>query len=213
MGDFIGSVATRVLDIMQAGGYFGVAMLVLLENLIPPIPSTAILPFAGFLAGQGRLALPWVVAAATTASIVAAVTLYSLGRWLGEERLRDFIGRFGGWLLLKQADVDRAQGWFDRHGGPAVVVGHLIPFGRGLIAIPAGVARMPVGMFALYAAIGSGLWDGLLIGLGWALGWHWPLVSRYVEVLGWPALLAGVAAAAWFGWRHRREVKDRLPAA
>jgi membrane protein DedA with SNARE-associated domain len=204
LNEWIGALVDGIVGVMSTHGYVAVAGLVFLENLVPPIPSTVVLPPAGFLAGRGYLQFPWLLAAATGASVVASLVFYGLGRWLGDERVRHFIDRFGRWLLLRQADVDRAEGWFDRHGGVSVLVGHLLPFGRGLIAIPAGVAGMPIVTFVPFAAIGSAIWNAAMIGLGWALGWQWERVGQYVEVVGWPIALALAAAAAWFFWHRAR---------
>ncbi len=195
-------LAEWVTNVVESLGYVGVACLIALENLFPPIPSELILPLAGFLTGQGRFSLPAVVAAATAGSVVGALLLYGLGAWLGEQRLRGLVGRFGGILTLREADIDRADAWFDRHGGTAVLIGRLVPVVRSLISIPAGLRRMPLGRFVLYTAVGSSLWNGLLIGLGWALGERWQQVNQYGRYLEYGVLVLLVAAIAWF--LHRR---------
>ena len=128
-------------DLVETLGYPGLALLIALENIFPPIPSEVILPLAGFLSAQGDLWLPAAVLAATVGSVAGALGLYGVGAWLGEERLRSLIQRFGRWLALNEDDVDRANGWFARHGTKAVLIGRVIPVVRSLISIPAGVER------------------------------------------------------------------------
>jgi membrane protein DedA with SNARE-associated domain len=191
-----------VLEIIASYGYVAVALLVALEVVVPPIPSEVILPLSGFLVGLGRLSFVGVVAAATLGSVLGALTLYGLGYWLGEERMREFVGRHGRYMFLKQEDVDRAQEWFDRHGGKAVLIGRMVPFVRSIISLPAGVARMPLGKFVGYTALGSGLWNALLIGAGWALGEQWELIAPYQSLLARAAQVGLAVAVAWFFWRR-----------
>lgn len=163
-------VVDWVLDVMFTLGYPGVALLVFLDNVFPPIPSEVILPLAGLVAGQGRLSLPGVIAAATLGSLAGALPLYGLGVWLGDERLRGFIRRFGRALFVNEADLDQTQAWFDRHGAKAVLLGRCVPLVRSLVSIPAGLARMPIWRFSSYTLLGSALWNTLLICIGFALG-------------------------------------------
>jgi membrane protein DedA with SNARE-associated domain len=197
-------VAAWVIDVVHAFGYAGVAVLLILENLFPPIPSELILPLVGFLTGQGRLAFPLAVAAATAGSVAGALVLYGLGRCLGRRRLRRFVERFGHWLFLEPSDLEAAQRWFERHGGKAVLICRLVPFARSAISIPAGIERMAIWRFVVYTTVGSGLFNATLIGLGWWLGAQWEIVQRYTAVLEWAVWVAIVTAVSWFIWRRAR---------
>lgn len=126
-GGPISGLADWAKDVIEATGYAGIGALMLLANVLPPVPAELVPVLAGFLSGERRLWLPAVVVAATAGSIVGALILYSLGYWLGEDRLRRFIKRFGRFLLLKESDLDRANGWFERHGGMAVLFGRMVP--------------------------------------------------------------------------------------
>ncbi len=202
MSSPLGDLADWTKDAIEVAGYAGVGVLVALANIIPPIPVELILPLAGFLAGEGKLSYPLVVLSATAGSVVGALALYGLGYWLGEERLRRFIKRFGRFLLLKESDLDRAQRWFDTHGGKAVVVGRVIPGARKLVPIPAGVACMPVLRFVAYVALADGLGNSLLVGLGWLLGDQWGAIRGYAHLLEYGALAAVAAAVVWFVWNR-----------
>jgi membrane protein DedA with SNARE-associated domain len=204
MGDPFAGVAAWATDLIHRLGYVGVAALVALENLFPPVPSELILPLSGFLVGQGRLGFVGVVLAATAGSLVGALALYGLGRWLGEERLRGLVRRFGGLLFVEEKDIDRAQRWFEDHGGKAVLIGRFVPGVRSLISVPAGVGGMALGPFLAYTAIGSGLWNAALIGLGWALGARWEEIKPYAQVLEYAVLAGLMGLVGWFVWRRRR---------
>ena len=153
------------LNIVERLGYVGIAFLVALENLIPPIPPEVVLPLAGFSAAQGTLGFSGVLIAATVGSVIGALALYIIGQRVGEERLRRFIDA---------DDIDRAHGWFDRHGGAAVFFGRLIPVVRSGISLPAGFTGMALPLFVVYTTSGSAIWMPFQIALplvaGRALG-------------------------------------------
>ena len=109
MHDLFAALAFWVISVVQTGSYVGVGGLLVLENLFPPIPSELILPVAGFLVGQGKLAFVWVVVAATLGSVAGALVLYGLGYKLGEDRLRVFVRDHGRWLALTESDVEQAK--------------------------------------------------------------------------------------------------------
>lgn len=172
-GPFSG-LADWATDRIEFTGYVGVGALVALANVLPPLPVEVILLLAGFVAGEEYvLWLPGVVAAATVGSVAGALAPYALGYWYGEERLRRFIKRFGWVMLLKEADLDRADRWFDKHDGKAVFVSHMIPGVRKAAPIPAGIVCMPVKQFVAYTALGSALSNSVFITLGWVLADQW----------------------------------------
>ncbi len=134
--------------------------------------------------------------------MAGSLALYALGYWLGEARVRELIRQYGWYLLLREAELDRAQGWFDRHEGKAVVIGRILPGLRKLIPLPAGIVRMPIKRFVLYVALANGFWNTVLIGLGWVLGDQWEVVRPYAHLLEYGVLVGLAAAAVWFVW-HR----------
>jgi membrane protein DedA with SNARE-associated domain len=192
-----------VADVLAGLGEVGVGLLTLAETVFPPIPSEVVLPLAGYLAERGRLELAWTLVAATAGSVAGAWLLYLLGARLGRDRAVRVLGRVP---LLSRDDVRRAEDWFDRRGEWAVLVGRLIPGVRSLISLPAGTERMPVGRFLLLTALGSAVWNGLLIGAGYALGTQWRLVERFADWLNYAvyAALAGLVVWGVVRWRRRR---------
>ncbi len=204
MGDVIPDLARWVTNVVYSSGYFGIAALIALQNLFPPIPSALILPLAGFLVGQGRFSFFAVLLAATTGSVVSALALYALGRWMGEESLRKLVRRFGRFALVEESELDKALGWFGRYGGKAVLIGRLVPGVGTLISVPAGLGHMPVLRFVTYTALGTALWNGMFIGLGWALGARWQLAQRYLHIFEYGVLAVAIGGLLWLLWRRWR---------
>jgi membrane protein DedA with SNARE-associated domain len=171
-----GGLTGWVAAVIQSLGEFGVGLLVALESIIPPIPSELVLAMAGYLAGEGKFNVLLVAVAATVGSVVGALFLYGLGRAIGEDRLKRWLDRVP---LVDLDDLEKADRWFERHGRWAVLIGRVVPVVRSLVSIPAGANRMPVGEFVGLTALGSGVWNALFVGLGYALGSQWQQVGRY----------------------------------
>ena len=194
----LGDLANWVQDVINQFGYFGVALLVVIENVFPPIPSEIVLPFAGFVAQQGASAVNatagaaqsdttviGMMIAATVGSVVGALILYFVSAAIGPERLRGFVERFGKWFGVKSSDLVRAEEWFDRRSVVAVLVGRCVPLIRSIVSIPAGFRRMKLTSFVVLTAIGSAVWNIALIGAGAVLGDQWERVGEYVGVFQW----------------------------
>ncbi|NRQ30258.1 DedA family protein [Nonomuraea sp. NN258] len=162
---------------METLGAPGAGLAIALENLFPPLPSEVILPLAGFTASQGEMNLLSVLAWTTAGSVVGALALYWVGALLGRERTLALAARLP---LLKVSDVARTEAWFLKHGRKTVFFGRMIPIFRSLISVPAGVERMPLGVFTLLTTAGSLLWNTLFVLAGYFLGENWALVETYV---------------------------------
>jgi membrane protein DedA with SNARE-associated domain len=201
-------VTAWVFSIVDRLGGIGVGLLIFLENLVPPIPSEAILPLAGFRARTGAINL-WVAwPAATLGSVLGALSLYGLGAWLGYDRLHRLAGRR--WFILtSQKDLDRGERTFARHGGKMVLLGRCVPLIRSVVSIPAGIARMPLPRFIALTAIGSGVWNALFIGLGWVLGEHWDRVQGWLGPVTYVLLGLAVVGLVWLAIRKARERSER----
>jgi membrane protein DedA with SNARE-associated domain len=171
----------KIVEIVSALGYFGVFLLMLLENIFPPIPSELIMPLAGFVAARGDLNFIGVILVGTAGSVVGALPWYYAGAKLGQERMKRLAKRWGHWLTLSPEDVDKASGWFDRHGKGAVFFGRLIPAVRTLISVPAGIAGMPMTLFLIYSTLGSLIWTALLALAGYLLESQYEKVSQYMD--------------------------------
>lgn len=200
MSSLLGDLSGWVTDVIESLGYWGLAFLVALENVFPPIPSEIILPLAGFLTGQGRMNYVLAVFAATVGSVVGAMVLYWVGYAFGEHRIRSITRNWGKWLGFKEEDIDKADIWFDKYGGIAVMTGRVVPIIRSLISIPAGLRKMPLTKFALYTTAGSLVWNSVLIGAGWILGENWEEVEQYVGYLQYVVIAAVLVIGIWWIW-------------
>ena len=197
------------MDVIGALGYVGLALLLIAENLFPPIPSEVVLPLAGFLVGRGDLNLWGALFAATFGSVAGAVLLYGLGRWGG----RRLVLRYGKWLRVDEEGLLRAEGWFRRYGDWIVLVARVVPLARSIVSIPAGTAKMPLPRFVILTTAGSAMWNGLLVGAGVALGANWQLVQNWVGTYSNVVLIAVAVIVALllvlYGLRRRNQ-KSRL---
>lgn len=211
MSSLLGDLAGWATDVIESLGYVGLAMIIALENVFPPIPSEAVLPLAGFLTGQGRMNYFGAVLAATLGAVVGALALYGIGYWFGDTRLRWLVRKYGRILGVSESDLDKANGWFDKHQGKAVLFCRVVPIVRSLISIPAGIRRMPLLPFVGYTALGAGVWNSILIGAGWALGDNWDEVEQYVGYLQYVVIVGVIAAIAYWFWK-RNPFKSRASA-
>jgi membrane protein DedA with SNARE-associated domain len=182
-----------ITGLIAQSGLAGVFLLMLGENVFPPIPSEVIMPLGGFLAHQGKLTMTGVIVAGSLGSLLGTTLWYWAAQALGEARLRRLIRRHGRWLTLSEADFDRARDWFDRHGNWAVLIGRMIPGVRTLISVPAGLTDMPLARFLALSFVGSVLWVSLLTVAGYALGNQYARVSEWVNPVT-NVLLAGLLA-------------------
>ena len=202
-----------ILDIMSRYGYLGLALLIMAENLFPPIPSEIILTFGGFMTTYTRMHIPGTVLSATVGSVGGALILYQAGRFLSPDRLDTLLsGRLGRILHLKKADIQKAADWFDSRGNYTVFFCRFIPIVRSLISIPAGMADMALGRFLWMTVAGSFLWNLILICAGAAAGTSWQKAVQYFGsytqaakiVLGVGALVGGVVLVRRYIGKKKR---------
>jgi membrane protein DedA with SNARE-associated domain len=206
----LSSLNDTVEQLVSQWGYAGIFAAMVLENVIPPIPSEVIMPLAGFYVGQGKLNFLLVVLAGLLGTVVGALPWYGIGRLVNEERLKHWLERHGRWVGVSPSELDDSRAWFQRHGAAVVFWGRLIPAIRTLISVPAGVELMPFGPFLFWTTAGSLIWNLALTAAGWLLG------SRWHEVLGFIKPFEGlvnkllalliVGVVVWLGlriWRRR----------
>ena len=202
----LSSLATWVQDVIEQLGYLGVALLVVLENVFPPIPSEIVLPFAGFVAQQGSYSVVLMILAATVGSVIGALIMYWIAAVIGDERLHAFTRKFGKWVQIREADLTRAEEWFDRHAMSAVLVGRCVPLIRSVVSIPAGFRRMKLIPYIAYTFLGSLVWNIALVGAGAVLGENWERVEPVVATFQWiviVVILAGIARLAYVVYRRK----------
>ena len=186
---------------IAAGGYPVVAILMVLESMVAPVPSEAVMPFAGFLIhGSNGVKFTWggVAFASTLGSIIGSLVSYVMGYYGG----KPLVTRFGRYLLLNLHDLEMTEKFFTRYGSITIFIGRFIPVVRHLISIPAGVGRMSLLKFSVYTIVGAGMWNMFLTWCGYCLKDHWELVEKYSKPIdiGTAALL--LVGGAWFVWHH-----------
>jgi membrane protein DedA with SNARE-associated domain len=195
-----------VKDTVESIGYPGIVLLMIIENVFPPIPSEIIMPFAGFMTAQGKLSFVGVVIAGTGGSVLGALPLYYIGRKVGAERLKRWADGHGRWLMLSSKDIERAGSWFHRHKAAAVFLCRLVPGMRSLISVPAGIERMNLTVFLSLSVLGTGIWAGLLAYLGRILGQNYEKVSTY---LGPASYVVLGCLAVWYAVHAVKHWHDR----
>jgi membrane protein DedA with SNARE-associated domain len=191
-------------------GYPGLFVLIMLESTLFPIPSEVVMPFAGYLASpafeaQSKFSLPVILVINSVAAVVGS----SISYWIGVAGGRPFLVKYGKYFLVRQHDIARTEAFFASHGKTTILIARFLPVIRHVISVPAGVARMPLRGFLLQTFLGSTIWGGVLILLGYYLGANWETFTNTLERVGLPIkvilVLALVAFGIRFVVRRRRE--------
>ena len=201
-----------ILSVMGKYGYVGVFLLIMIENVFPPIPSEVILLFGGFMTTYTKLSIFGIIVASTLGSLFGAIILYYIGKIFNKDRLKKIIsGKLGKILRLKVSDIDNADNWFDNKGNKTVFFCRFIPLVRSLISIPAGMSEMPVFKFLLYTLFGSLIWNTVLIIVGSVVGENWTKIvgildtySHTVVIILFIIFVVGV----YFFYRNRSNKKN-----
>lgn len=189
-------------------GYPGLALIMFLENLFPPIPSEVVLPFAGSLVADGGLNIVWVLVSSTLGAVLGTGLFYYLGFRLGEARTRRLLRRYGRFVALDEGDLDRSLNLFRRFERGVIFFGRFMPGVRTLISLPAGVARMRLGVFLLFTTLGTLAWNALLVGAGVLLGERWEEILAVVDRF---ELVFWVLIALLVGWFLFGKLRRRRP--
>ncbi len=169
--------------LIAEGGYLGVALLMFIETIFPPIPSEVIMPLAGIEAARGPMSIWGVIASGTTGAMLGNTAWYFLARALGVDRLRPFVRKWGRWLTVTWRDVQRADKWFDRKGWLFIMIGRMTPSIRSLVSVPAGIFEMPLKTFLIASTVGTLGWTTLLALLGQKLGENYEAIGAYLGPL------------------------------
>jgi membrane protein DedA with SNARE-associated domain len=169
-------------DFINEYGYFGIVLLIFLENVFPPIPSEVILTFGGFMTTTSNLSIVGVVFFSTVGSVIGAIVLYAIGLQLDVERLEKIVDKWGRILRVTKKDIHRADEWFDKYGPWTVFFCRFVPLIRSLISIPAGMSNMNFGLFLLLTACGTLIWNSVLVYLGATVGESWESIVVKMEI-------------------------------
>ena len=194
-------LARHITHIMQIAGYPAVFAAMVMESMVLPVPSEAVMPFAGFLIAEGRFTLPLVVLISTLASLCGSLISYAIGYFFDEA----VVHRYGGYFLLDREELEATKGFFNRYGDVTVFVSRFIPVIRHLISIPAGFAEMNLFKFTIFTLLGAALWNTFLAVAGMYLRSNWEAVMRYSSAIDIFVVIALAAIIAYFVLKHVRK--------
>ncbi len=197
-------LVNHVVNWIGVSGYAGLVVLMALESMVAPLPSEAVMPFAGFLIYEGTFSFHGVVFFSTLGSLIGSLISYYAGLWGG----RPFVVRFGKYFLLDVRDLESTERFFTRYGDKTIFFSRFIPVIRHLISIPAGVGEMKPGKFMLYTVVGAGLWNFFLAYAGFRLKSHWNEIRQYGQTIDWIVVVILLAGLAYFIYRHVKRLKE-----
>ncbi|HMS20281.1 DedA family protein [uncultured Sphingorhabdus sp.] len=196
-----------IIHLVDATGYWGVAFLMLLETVFPPIPSEVIMTVAGVSAARGNMTLTGTVAAGTAGAMLGNWLWFWLAIKFGEARLHRFLDKHSRWLTLDWHEVERGEALFRKYGSTIVLVARMLPTLRSLISIPAGLFGMSHRRFLVFSTIGTAGWSAALAGAGYFLGSQFEDVEKWLGPLSTLVIVAIVVTYVWrlARWKPRPE--------
>ena len=196
-----------IISILKQCGFLGIMLLIMIENVFPPIPSEIILCFGGFMTTSTKLTIVGVIISATIGSVLGAIILYFIGKILNKERLIKIVsGKVGKILRLKEKDIEMADKWFDTKGAKTVFICRFIPIVRSLISIPAGMSEMPFPKFLILTTLGTAIWNTVLTILGSIMGENWSkiveIIDKYANITLIILIIVFVIAVTYFYYKR-----------
>ncbi|TSH77621.1 DedA family protein [Acinetobacter sp. RF15A] len=195
-----------IISVMEKLGYLGIALLMFLDNVFPPIPSEIIMPSAGYSASQGQLLLSGVIIAGSFGSLIAAALLYWIGYKFNHDSIFKFVDRYGKLLFIKSKDVKTSLQWFEKYGHRIVFFGRMVPAVRSLISIPAGMSGMPFWKFMFYSSLGTVIWTTFLACVGFYFGENQQLMQQIFSKVSYVILAIVLVLISWILYRrHQRK--------
>lgn len=190
-------IAFAAVSIISASAYPGIFVLMMLESMFFPVPSEAVMPFAGFLIMDGTLTWTETIVFATLGSLAGSAISYVIGYYGGKA----FILKFGKFFLLKEKHLEMSEHFFTKHGQITIFVARFIPVVRHFISIPAGAGKMSFLKFCIYTVLGAGIWNTFLTFLGYKLKQNWDTVMHYSHYIDMAVLIILVFALAYYIYR------------
>ncbi|MEM9803661.1 MAG: DedA family protein [Cyanobacteria bacterium P01_D01_bin.56] len=194
-------------------GYWGIALLMLLENVIPPIPSEIIMPLAGFTVAKGEISMVGAIASGTLGTLLGALAWFYIGKLLGFRRIYKLANRYGKWMGISGKEVRSVQQWFNKRGGYwSIALGRLLSSIRTYISVPAGIANMPVIPFIIFSTLGSVVWVTFLTGAGYYLGDSYRQIGNILDPIGKGVfILLGISIVGWLLLRWHKDKTRTSP--
>ena len=194
-------IVDYITALLATTGYPGLVFAMALESMVFPLPSEAVMPFAGFLWSTGQMSVWLIILWSTVGSLIGSMISY----WIGLYGGRPFIAKFGRYVLLNEKHLRQTENFFHKHGAKAIFIGRLIPVIRHLISIPAGLGKMNVWKFICYTVVGATLWNTFLTVVGYYLGANWTLIKQYGEYLDLTVIFVIIVTGLWFWQKYKKE--------
>lgn len=214
MADLINQIAAFIEALIVSIGYPGIFIMLLAENLFPPVPTEPLMPFAGMLVSQGKLTFVLAWASAIAGATVGSVLLYWIGKRANELVIRAIVRRYGRYLGISEVELDKGAEYFNKYGALSVFFGRMVPMLRGPVSLVAGMSQMHLPTFTLFSALSAAAASGFWLGIGVILGENWGRVVDLIRVaepyLPLIALFAVLALALWWYLRRRRTMLTAL---
>jgi membrane protein DedA with SNARE-associated domain len=198
-------IANYITSFMNQTGYITVFIAMVMESMVFPIPSEAVMPFAGFLIAEGKFSWAGVIIVSTLASLTGSLSSYAIGLWGGTPVIKKF-GRF---LLIDEEELAFTQVFFKKYGGITVFISRFIPVVRHLISIPAGLGRMNIASFVILTAIGAGVWNALLTICGFYLRQNWNSIMKYSHLIDIIVVVFLAGLVVLYVVRHLRKLRKK----
>jgi len=198
----------NLTSLINTYGYVAVFLLMTAESALIPIPSEITMTFAGFLAGSGHMSIWLVILIGALGNLFGSLLSFWLGRAMGEEWIRIAIRKWGKWLFIRESEFDKSLEWFQKYGQGITFGSRLLPIVRTFISLPAGIADMNVGLFALFTFIGSLLWTGVLAFLGLKLGQNWLAIDPIFRKFQFVIIGLIVLGVVYFLYTHLKKKKS-----
>ena len=197
----IKELAQELVNLIFDWGYLGIFIMMAIESSFIPFPSEIVLIPAGYLASQGEMSLVMIFIASLSGSLVGAFINYYLAVVLGLKILQ----RYGKYFFISETTLKKMQNYFQKHGAISTFIGRLIPGIRQLISVPAGLSRMDIKLFAIYTALGAGIWNSILIALGYFIGENQMLIDSYLKQITISLLFILLLLASWYIYFQRKK--------
>ncbi len=198
------SLVNFIVNFIGSTGYISVVILMALESMVAPVPSEAVMPFAGFLIVDGRFNFPWVIFFSTLGSIIGSLISYYVGAYGG----RPIVEKFGRYLLLDKHHLDLAEKYFNKRGDITILICRFIPVVRHLISIPAGMGKMNLLKFIVYTIVGAAIWNTFLAYVGFVLKTNWSEVMKYSHISDIVVLAAIIVAVSYYVYRFYKNKRS-----
>lgn len=199
----LGTISAYVMSVISNSGYIGIMVLMGLESANLPIPSEVIMPFAGFLASEGRFTLVLITFFGALGNLLGSIINYAIGYYGG----RPFVEKYGKYFLVNKREIEIADKWFAKHGSKAIFWGRLLPVVRTFISLPAGITRVNFLKFIIYTFIGCLPWSFALGYVGFWLGNRWTQIEHYFRQFDIIIIVMLLIGIGWFAYHKLKKKK------